>query len=390
MRGARDIVAAMKDEQGKYLDSLGAEVERIEGGKIRFVVSGMEFPSTAPVEQLRTYYEGRAMRRARVERANEEYDFEQHLPNIVPHKKHEKKFLYCHLTRSVLPRDASKVSAHVAGRRFKARLAVAQARNAERKRIADKRAERRAAARKWALANGEDPLRKKTEGDALLDGEYQSADDSDFDPDSAGVGAPDVDGSDEEFEKESEDVFDVLAKAAQEGDTLATALMDGGEESSGEAPRDADVQMQEQNGATNGASVKGANGKPSKKKKSRKAKKKAEEKINELSNGDVDLAAPKETKKEEDESFWTRGKHDDLVQIDADVMDDGTDDEWAAPKRKKGKGKRAVQIVLPASGAKRKHAPTLPKKSRQQRLKRVTGGAVVKKSMPVNGASASN
>eukprot|EP00171_Calliarthron_tuberculosum_P016192 IDg16192t1 len=201
----------MKDEQGSYLESLGAEVERTTGGKIRFVVSGMEFPANAPVAQLRAYHEGRALRRARVERANAEYDFSQHLPNIVPHKNHEHKFLFCHLTKSVLPRDAAKVAAHAAGRRFKNRLAVSQKRDAERKRIAAKRAERRAKAR---ARGGEDTRVKKVAGDALLDGDYESADDSDFDPANAGADAPPDSDADDEFD------VDVDADAAAESDML--------------------------------------------------------------------------------------------------------------------------------------------------------------------------
>lgn len=337
----------MKDEQTLYVESLGDEVERTETGKIRFVASGMEFPSTATVAQLRSYYMGRALRRARLARSNEHYDFMQHAPYIVPHRTQEEKFLFCHLTRAVLPRDAQKVEKHVNGRRYKLRFAEAKAREEERDRIRAKRAKRRAAATKFKEAV--DKNADVIDVDAFAE-QYKSGDDSDFDPNAQGddVTADEHNSDmDAEFERETEGVPDALAAAAVSGGIEVNSL-----------PGASEVAKME---------VVTAESPP---KKTRKAK---EEAIDVLSAiGDKAVKQVKVEKKDGD-SFWTRGAGDGRL---VDQMEDGadTDDEWSTHKRKKGRGKRLVEIIPRDKGVKRKKAPAkVPKKVRQLRMKRVGG-----------------
>ena len=133
--------SAVRAEQDAFLSEHGASIaERLESGKIRFVESGMEFPECVSRALLDVYLKGRSLRRARVALANKDFDFEGLRPHIVPSKtKGEKHFLFCHLTRSTLPRDANVVKKHVSGRRFQRRKQESEERFKERQRITEKR-----------------------------------------------------------------------------------------------------------------------------------------------------------------------------------------------------------------------------------------------------------
>ena len=91
---------------------------REDGKKIVFEVSGQEFDPSVGVKALERYYNGKAYRRACVAAKNAEYDFESLKPHIVPHKDNP-QFLFCWLTRSVLPLNCDVVKNHVNSRRFK-------------------------------------------------------------------------------------------------------------------------------------------------------------------------------------------------------------------------------------------------------------------------------
>lgn len=127
--------------------------EMTAAGKVRFTLTGMEFPPSATSELLQNYLSGKAMRRAAVAKRNQEYDFSAHAPFVVPHKVRDKgKFMWCVLTERTLPRDGDVLKAHVSGRRFKAALRKVQAAEAEEERIKARRIEKTARRKAWDAA----------------------------------------------------------------------------------------------------------------------------------------------------------------------------------------------------------------------------------------------
>lgn len=150
-----------------FLEEHENDVEQLENGKIRFKLTGMEFPLNADTALLSRHLQGRAMRRARVAATNAKYDFDAHKPYIVPDRhRDENKFLFCHLTSRTLPKNSKVVEAHVNGKKYKRRLKIAIEKKQERERILAKRkarAERAQAARQADNEKGED----EDEGDAL-------------------------------------------------------------------------------------------------------------------------------------------------------------------------------------------------------------------------------
>lgn len=309
-----------KDAVSEFLESIGDEVEMTEEGKYRFVVTGMEFPTTASLETLKAHYNGRAMKRARVQRANEQYDLTQHLPHIVPHKfMNAEKFLFCYLTNKTLPRNSAVVKRHVNGKRFKLRLKESMERKAELDRVKEKRkakAEKARLARKGkSAANGENAMdverAKGAEG-----GKNAAAENG-----VAGEG-----------------------EALME-DTLAAALADS-DGASGEASEGSDADEGEGGEKVGGDEME--------------------------EDGD-----------ESDEKFWTRGpgggkkvkKSAKKAGGEDDGASDGSD-EWAVkkPKARKGGARAAGSGAKGVGvGSKRKKAPALPKKVRQGRRRRNSG-----------------
>ncbi len=134
--------------------------------KVVFEVSGQEFDPRVGVATLERYYNGKAYRRACVAAKNAKYDFESLRPHIVPHKDNP-CFLFCWLTRSVLPLDCDVVETHINSNRFK-RLR--------------KMEEDRVAARKEMLEN----RRKNAEARLLAGEEFMSADEADGNDDDDG------------------------------------------------------------------------------------------------------------------------------------------------------------------------------------------------------------
>ncbi|CAN8063080.1 unnamed protein product [Agarophyton chilense] len=116
-----------KSDVVRYAGQHPSTTTLLPSGKLRFTQTGMEFPAHADTKTLKVYARGRAYRRALVKKMNEGYDFEQHLPYIVPHKYRDKKhFLYCTLTNKTLPRQKDVVLNHTNGRRFKRRYEEAE------------------------------------------------------------------------------------------------------------------------------------------------------------------------------------------------------------------------------------------------------------------------
>lgn len=163
---AADVKAFVASHQG--------DCEVTAAGKVRFALTGMEFPRSASADLLERYLAGKALRRACVEKRNQEFDFTAYDKWIVPHRaKGENKFLWCRLTDRTLPKDASVVLGHTQGRRFKAALKKAEAAEAERERIRLKRLEKASKRKAAEAANRKEGATNGAEGSAA------SEDDSD-------------------------------------------------------------------------------------------------------------------------------------------------------------------------------------------------------------------
>lgn len=131
--------------------------ELLDNGKLRFSLSGMEFAPNTKRELLEVYARGRAYRRALWTRENEDYDFAQHEPYIVPHTvRDENHFLFCRLTNSTLPRRKECVEKHIAGRRFRRRFKEAENARAEREGLRARRREKAQVKRGAGSANETD------------------------------------------------------------------------------------------------------------------------------------------------------------------------------------------------------------------------------------------
>jgi hypothetical protein len=94
--------------------------------KVRCSLTAHEIPARA--DAVAAYVSGKSYKHARDWYST---DFSKYAPWIVPHKSDARR-LYCTLTRQPLNRIPEEVAAHVAGRRFRARLKAAEER-AERK-----------------------------------------------------------------------------------------------------------------------------------------------------------------------------------------------------------------------------------------------------------------
>ena len=89
-----------------------SDAEMLPSGKVRCTVSGHEM--VARIEVLKQYWDGSKYRNAA---ARASYDFAQHEPWIVPHKK-DPHLLYCTLTRQPLSKMPEPVKNHVNGKRY--------------------------------------------------------------------------------------------------------------------------------------------------------------------------------------------------------------------------------------------------------------------------------
>ncbi|KAA8492453.1 Surfeit locus protein 2 [Porphyridium purpureum] len=107
-----------------------------EDGKLKVQCTLTGHEMQPDMKTLHQYWLGKALKRARQERAAAAYDFSQYEPHVVPHRTNAKK-LFCLFTRMVLNRVPEQIERHVNGRRFKFHLAQwesQQKRNAERAR----------------------------------------------------------------------------------------------------------------------------------------------------------------------------------------------------------------------------------------------------------------
>lgn len=134
---------------GKHAD----KVTILENGKLRFTLTGMDFPENTSTEVLEAYAKGQTMRRAINQEKNKSYNFEANEPYVVPHRVRDKNhFLFCKLTKSTVARISYKVDQHVGGKRYQKLLKAQKKLEAERARLAGIR---KAKADMRRLARGE-------------------------------------------------------------------------------------------------------------------------------------------------------------------------------------------------------------------------------------------
>jgi Surfeit locus protein 2 (SURF2) len=201
---------ALSGAAARFVKKYPKEVEATTAGKIRFVLTGMEFPaSAADTTMLAQYLAGPAMRRAKLQKENDAFDFDALLPNIIPHKtKKPKDFLWCSLTEKTLPRSATVVQNHINGRKYTASLARRKAAEDERARLAERRAEKAAAKAAGAKAFRERKDAKHAARIAAKRGaEGDDADEKEGDSDDEEY-MPVVDSDDEEVSDADDDAMD--------------------------------------------------------------------------------------------------------------------------------------------------------------------------------------
>jgi len=90
----------------------------LENGKVRCSTTEHEMP--ARLDLLEQHLEGKRYRLKKASPAD--YDFSQHEPHIIPHKRNP-ALLHCTLTKITMQRLADTVRKHVAGKRFQKALA---------------------------------------------------------------------------------------------------------------------------------------------------------------------------------------------------------------------------------------------------------------------------
>ena len=96
-----------------------SDAEMTDQGKIRCVTTGHEMPA-----RLALLTEHWGAKRYKNCKAQAQYDFAQHEPWIVAHKK-SPHLLYCMLTKQPLSKQQKTVEGHVKGKRYKQLLAKA-------------------------------------------------------------------------------------------------------------------------------------------------------------------------------------------------------------------------------------------------------------------------
>lgn len=245
----------------------------LDNGKLQFTESGMEFPTTATTATLTAYANGKAYRRAKVRKANETYDFAQHLPNIVPHPdRNENFFLLCKLTSTTLPRDATKIEGHVRGRKFQRRLKEEQRKQAERERLAQARKAKQEKAKafrqgKRSAKDSEDEKPDQKDGNSVMADEEGDVLDQVL-SDSSNDSVPEEEGKEsagDDEKDEDEDMKDVEVE-----DTFWTRGNKPMKHSDNEDDDDSDDDSDEWTGASKSKAKKGSKTKRAKKGASKK------------------------------------------------------------------------------------------------------------------------
>lgn len=242
-RNSNFSISAMmpKSAAAKYAEKHPDTATVLPNGKLQFIATGMDFPATVTNEVIQAYVNGKAYRRACARKKNQDYDFTQHLPYIVPHKhKDEKHFLYCTLTNVTLPRDFKVVETHVNAKKFKRMLEEARLAKEQKKTSADKRKKRKQ--EKSADGNnenmkdveeGKDAEEKEDDGDENEQGDVLDGILSDDSEDENAESGEDNEGDtnekvvemriEEDEEMEDTDVFwtrgNQSSHAAEDGDT---------------------------------------------------------------------------------------------------------------------------------------------------------------------------
>ncbi|KAL1508040.1 hypothetical protein AB1Y20_007636 [Prymnesium parvum] len=117
--------AAMDGEVAAFVRA-HEDAELLPTGKIRCTTTGHEIPPRLAL--LEQHWDGRSYR---VKKAVKAYDFSQHEPWIVAHKK-DPHLLWCTLTTQPLSRQPKTVAGHVSGRKFQRLLRAAMEKEAER------------------------------------------------------------------------------------------------------------------------------------------------------------------------------------------------------------------------------------------------------------------
>lgn len=239
--------AALSEQAAAFVSSHSENCEVTETGKVRFLLTGMEFPASATPELLQNYLSGKALRRAALTARNTAYDFAAHEPYVVPHSVRDKgKFMWCRLTERTLPRDCDVVRKHVEGRRFQAALKKAEERKAEEERIRKKRAEKAEKRKAWNEAHkggkgGEDEGERNDAEMKGDDGQGEESDDGDAEMASAGSGDDGEDEDEDEVEGKDGEVFwtrgrdskaEARAKGAAKAKRRAAAAGTGSDEDS--------------------------------------------------------------------------------------------------------------------------------------------------------------
>lgn len=107
----------------RYSQYVNVDVDR---NRVKCLVTGHEM--VLSVAQLKKHFEGRKFK-AKFQKWQKDYNFDQYAPHIIPDRHDAKNFLYCRLTKSRLGRTASEVEAHVKGRRYIAALKRAEEEN---------------------------------------------------------------------------------------------------------------------------------------------------------------------------------------------------------------------------------------------------------------------